>query len=507
MNSNNDRLKEASASILEVLINQAKELICIHHPDGRFKYVSESSFNILGYMPEEMEGKDPYEFIHEEDIKLTRNELHDTALRGETDSISAFRYRHKNGHYVRLQTISQPVLDETKTVKDIYTSSRDVTREYDQRKKLEQLTRLFENISGLSGVGAWEYNLTTKKIYWTKEVFTVHELDGDVEPTLEEGLNFFPKHAQDKLNVAIVEAIAHKTPYLLELPFTTAKGNKRWVRTFGKPHFENGNVSMLFGAFQDITEARNREVQLREKNKELEVLTASLSEKNIQLQDFSQIIAHNMRAPVGNLKTLSMFLNKAEDKAEAEMIANQIDDSVLSLNETFEELMEVLKVKTETSFKIKTVEIEEVLKKVLSLFKGDIKRLNAKIIFDLKDFKSIETSSIYFTSIFTNLISNAFKYSNPEVSFQLMLQSGITEKRVPYITIKDNGLGIDLQKHGKKLFKLHKVFHRHPDAKGFGLFMTKNQVQAIGGEIKVESIPMEGSAFTVYFKKNVKKST
>lgn len=507
MNSNNDRLKEASANILEVLIQQARELICIHYPDGRFKYVSESSFKILGYTPEEMEGKNPYDFIHADDIELTKNEVHDTALRGETDSITALRYLHKNGSYVRLQIISQPVLNEQGQVKNIYTNSRDVTKEYAQRDELHRLTRLFENVSGLSGVGAWEYNLETGKILWTKEVFTIHEIDSGIEPSIEDGLNFFPAKARKTLSIALEEAIAQRKPYLLELPFVTAKGNKRWVRALGKPLFNRGKLEMLFGAFQDITEQRNIEIQLREKNQELQVLTASLSEKNIQLQDFSQIIAHNMRAPVGNLKTLGKFLLRSEDKSESEILTEQINESVDILNETFEELMEVLKVRTETSFKIKKVNIEEAFKKILVLFKGEIKTLNAKVELNLEAFEFLETYSIYFTSIFSNLVSNAFKYYNPEAPFEITIQNGFTDNGVPFITVEDNGLGIDLKKHSKKLFKLHKVFHRHPDAKGFGLFMTKNQVQALGAEIEVESTPLVGSAFTVYFKKNGKKNT
>ncbi len=68
------------------------------------------------------------------------------------------------------------------------------------------------------------------------------------------------------------------------------------------------------------------------------------------------------------------------------------------------------------------------------------------------------------------------------------------------LSVTDNGLGIDLSKHKHNLFKIRRVFHEHPDAKGFGLYMTKTQVEAIGGEIWVESIPNEGSTFFIEFK-------
>ena len=73
-----------------------------------------------------------------------------------------------------------------------------------------------------------------------------------------------------------------------------------------------------------------------------------------------------------------------------------------------------------------------------------------------------------------------------------------TKKKI-LLTVKDNGLGLDLKKHQSNLFKIRKVFHRHPDAKGFGLYITKAQVEAMKGRIWVESVPDVGSTFFVEF--------
>ncbi len=66
-------------------------------------------------------------------------------------------------------------------------------------------------------------------------------------------------------------------------------------------------------------------------------------------------------------------------------------------------------------------------------------------------------------------------------------------------SITDNGLGIDLKKHKDNFFKIGKVFHKHPNAKGFGLFMTKTQIEAMGGKIWLESVPDEGTTFFIEF--------
>jgi sensor histidine kinase regulating citrate/malate metabolism len=64
----------------------------------------------------------------------------------------------------------------------------------------------------------------------------------------------------------------------------------------------------------------------------------------------------------------------------------------------------------------------------------------------------------------------------------------------------DNGLGIDLEKYEKDFFGMYKTFHGNPDAQGIGLFITKYQVEAMGGEITVESKVEKGINFKVYFR-------
>jgi signal transduction histidine kinase len=65
------------------------------------------------------------------------------------------------------------------------------------------------------------------------------------------------------------------------------------------------------------------------------------------------------------------------------------------------------------------------------------------------------------------------------------------------LDFRDNGLGINLERHGKKLFGMYKTFHEHEDSKGIGLFITKNQIEAMNGKIEVESTVDEGTLFRI----------
>jgi signal transduction histidine kinase len=101
-------------------------------------------------------------------------------------------------------------------------------------------------------------------------------------------------------------------------------------------------------------------------------------------------------------------------------------------------------------------------------------------------------------SILLNLLSNALKYKHPERQPHVKFITRNTNGSV-ILEVSDNGLGINLDRYGHQVFKLRKTFHQHPDGRGIGLFMIKNQIEAMGGKIKVNSVEGEGSTFVITF--------
>jgi signal transduction histidine kinase len=112
----------------------------------------------------------------------------------------------------------------------------------------------------------------------------------------------------------------------------------------------------------------------------------------------------------------------------------------------------------------------------------------------------LNTDRAYLDSIVLNLISNAIKYRKPDESPVITIQSGELNRQ-NWFSIRDNGMGIDLKKYGDRIFGMFKTFHGNRDARGIGLFITRNQIEALGGKIEVNSTPGEGSTFTVYLPK------
>ncbi len=109
----------------------------------------------------------------------------------------------------------------------------------------------------LASIGGWELDLATMRYDWTEQVFRIHELEPGQTPRLDDAMNHYPAEGRPALLAAIEAGAREGTPWDLELPFITAKGNPRWVRAQGVAVCEDGRPVRLLGAFQDITEKKN----------------------------------------------------------------------------------------------------------------------------------------------------------------------------------------------------------------------------------------------------------
>lgn len=249
-------------------------------------------------------------------------------------------------------------------------------------------------------------------------------------------------------------------------------------------------------AIRDITEQKHAEYKILKAKERLEVLTDNLLNKNRQLADFAHITSHNLRAPVSNLNSLLGFYNSATDEEDKAEIFSKFEIVIGHLTETLDTLVEALKTSNGAPTELKKLKFEDILNKTKEILTGEIEATNATIVSDFSSVNTVLYSKLYLESIFLNLISNAIKYKSPDRDPVIEIKTTLIKNRIT-LTIKDNGLGIDLEKHGHKLFGLNKVFHRHPEAKGIGLFMTKVQIESLGGSISAKSHVNKGTTFIV----------
>ncbi len=352
--------------------DNSRDLICVHEPDGTFKYVSPSVKQILGFTPDELIGKSPQDFLFHPEDKIEVEYFHKRILKGHTNKSHEYRIKHKDGHYLHFETLTQAVTNDYGWVVEMITNSRDIT---------------------------------------------------------------------DRIQLAD---------------------------------------------------------QLIENNRDLEVLTQRLSQQNKQLEDFANIISHNLRSPIGNIASLIEIYEMQPTHDNAKFVFKQLKKASSRLLETIQNLNEITDIRSNVEKKKEELSFEEMLDSVKVIIGSEIFKKKAEITADFSKAESICYPKVYLESIFLNLLTNALKYSSPKRKPKIHFETGHIDDRI-YLICRDNGLGIDLQKEGDKLFGFHKTFHENPDAKGVGLFITKTQVESMGGSISATSKVDEGTAFKVVF--------
>ena len=165
--------------------------------------------------------------------------------------------------------------------------------------------------------------------------------------------------------------------------------------------------------------------------------------------------------------------------------------------------MDALKIQNQSNRKSERVVFKTVFDKTKDLLSGQILENNVSLDFNFDEAPEIMYDPAYMDSIFLNLISNAIKYRSDERDSYVKVWTKRDLDGFIELHVEDNGLGINLKRHGNKIFSLHKTFHRNKDARGVGLYLTKTQVEALGGEIGVQSQIDKGSKFVIKF--NIKK--
>ena len=141
---------------------------------------------------------------------------------------------------------------------------------------MQRSAEMLRRTGELANIGGWELDLATMRVDWTEQVFRIHELEpgADAAPRRTRSPSTPPK-AGRRSSAAIEAGAREGTPWDLELPFVTAKGNPRWVRAQGVAICEDGRPVRLLGAFQDITEKKTNALELHRLNEQLTRLSTT----------------------------------------------------------------------------------------------------------------------------------------------------------------------------------------------------------------------------------------
>ncbi|WP_422083934.1 PAS domain-containing protein [Ulvibacterium sp.] len=254
---------------------------------------------------------------------------------------------------------------------------------------------------------------------------------------------------------------------------------------------DDGTAYGLVGISMDITNLKQKEEELRD-------LINVTSLQNKKLVNFAHIVSHNLRSHTANFSMLLDFLIHEKNEEEKQNIIGMLIDASDNLLETLENLNEVVAISTNTDLEKKPINLNEKIKTVQQNLAAFLLNNNAKIVNSISDDVYIKVVPAYIESILMNFITNGVKYKDPERDPIINL-SATSNNGYTILSIADNGMGIDLKKYGDKLFGMYKTFHDKKDSRGIGLYITKNQIEAMNGKVMACSEVGKGTTFNIYF--------
>ena len=468
--------------------------VIIDARSNEFREANNKYCSMLGYTLEEIKEKGIAQLTHPEDVETSLLNLEKLKEGKVPEYSSEKRYITKSGKIIWVNLNVSPLWENYEKPTAFIAFIKDITEKKEAEvliaKSQSRFKSLIDTIDGI----VWEYNIET-----STSTFISKKVENILGYTVEDYMNnptFWEDHIypEDREFALGISHIVNKkyTNHDYEYRMVTKNGKVIWIRDIVNFVYENGKPVISRGIMIDIT-------VMKEAEKDLNNSFHLVSEQNKRLLNFSYIVSHNLRSHTSNIESIIALIESAESEDDRKEMMKLLKSVSNSLDETMHHLNEVVNINTNMSIVIEPLNLSQYLNKAMDVLSEQIKLHEASFIINVPDDGIVNCNSAYLESILYNLISNAIRYRHPQR--KPIITINLYKKRdKDVIEISDNGIGIDLARHGDKIFGMYKTFSNNSDARGIGLLITKNQIDAMGGTITVDSKPNEGTTFKIYFK-------
>ena len=492
-------LKEQEAKLLKTemkfktIIDQAPVgFAIIDTSSGNLMEANKKFCDMLGYTFEEITKLGVNNVIHRNDLETSKN-IENLEQGIITDFSIEKQCLTKTGKIIWINLMVSVFIENNEKPTSYIAFTNDITERKNTEALIEKSQARLKSIIDNVNVIVWEYDLETKKSSFISK--QAKNLLGFSVEEYEENPRFWEEYIHpDDREYALSFARNNKNfvNHEYEYRMITKEGKVIWMRNIINYGFKDDKAVISRGIIIDITKMKEAEKNL---SSSLELVT----EQNKRLLNFSYIVSHNLRSHTSNIESIISLIETADSEDEKNEMMQLLKSVSNSLDETMKHLNEVVNINTNINLVTKPLKLSKYIKRAKEVFTEQI--LTNKVIFitDVPKDALINYNSAYLESILYNLISNAIRYRHHERKPIITIKL-YKENDNDVLEVSDNGIGIDLERNADKIFGLYKTFSTNSNARGIGLFITKNQVNAMGGTIVVNSIPNTGTTFKIYIK-------
>lgn len=476
------------------IFNQASiGMVRVETSTGRFLETNRRFRELCGYSSAELskmsfrEVSEPSEIS--ENVKLMRQ-----LLNGEIREYSREkRLIKKNGEVLWIKLSVSPLWKKNTSGNTHIAIIEDITERVRAQEELMQNEKRYRALVENGGEIVTIFNKQGKTIYSSPAIkniagYAEKEVQGVDLSTL-----VHPMDVEELDNQIAKARMSPNTPISgVTIRAKNKNGDWRWAESTITNLLDDPAINGYVGNFRDVSEKKEAEINL---NKSYQMVM----EQNRRLLNFSYIVSHNLRSHSSNIQAILSLYNTTDIVEERSNYIGLLSKVGDALNETLDDLSEVVSISANIDLNVEKLKINDYLDKTIDLIQVQIDKKGAIIEREVPDDMIVEFNSAYLESVLLNFLTNALRYSEPERPLKIII-TGIKKNGTWVLSITDNGIGIDLKRHGDKLFGLYKTFTHSKSSRGVGLFITRNQINAMGGKVSVESTVGVGTTFKVYFK-------
>ncbi len=506
VNRNITKQKEAeealkhTVTLLKNVINASQDFIFVKDTNLRTILCNDVFALAAGKPPEALYGKTDIENgWHPELVKGNpekgirgfevddREVLAGKTIRNSSDPANV------NGEIRIFDTIKTPIRDESGNITGILGVSRDIT----DRKVAEEALRTSEyNLAyaqKIAKVAYFNWDLSTSAVSWSDEMYRIFGLD---QATFKPEVNTFGDflHPDDLYLISdenFAKMMVDKTHHMEFRIYDQSTKELKHLFLWGETTFsEEGTPLSIFGIVQDITERRNAEIQL-------ESYAAELERSNQDLQEFAYVASHDLQEPLRKIQAFGDRLQLKYSHLLDERGINYIhrmQNAASRMQVLIVDLLAFSRVHTHTQ-PFHKVNLNQVMEYILQNLEVAITEKEADIVCDT--LPEIEADAIQIRQLFQNLLSNALKFSHPDVPLSIHITHCI-QKNHCEISIIDNGIGFE-EKYIDRIFTVFERLHTRKEypGTGIGLAICRRIVERHQGSISATSQLGQGATFVV----------
>jgi PAS domain S-box-containing protein len=487
-------------AFFRTIIETAQEGIWTIDAKGFTTFVNPKMTEMLGYAAEDVLGRHLYAFMDEEG----RKQFDRNMLRREQGVIERheFKFIRKNGSDLWVIIATNPLFDSHGIFTGAVGLVTDITERRRSDQTLQRLILLNTSIQNMAKVGGWEVDLLENSLFWTEETYRIHDTSAEeYSPTLETAINFYSPESLPLIREAVQNASTTGIGFDLELELITAKGRRICVHTIGAATRENGRVVKLTGAFQDITERKRAEAELKQAKEEAESATQLKS-------NFLANMSHEIRTPLAVIRGFAEMLSR---NYFASAPQSTWMDNILHATQQLEllvsDILDISKVEVGKLY-IERVQISlsSILSEVRSILqlKAAEKGVQLDFVLGMDVPSAINTDPLRLKQILINIIGNAIKFTEQGwVKVSVKLEKSTDPSFPPHLAfiVADSGIGISAEQE-KKLFQsftqADSSISRKFGGTGLGLSLSRALAKLLGGDLVLSRSQLgQGSVFTI----------